>query len=106
MVIDIVADYIGKTISYLRSHDYDRIEAKRHGAENWSLQVNQVFEQTVVAQTAVETNSWYVGANIKSKLHKTLLYFGGIPNYMNALNQEVDRGYPSHLLSTPKEVSV
>ncbi|KAH0827270.1 Phenylacetone monooxygenase [Fonsecaea pedrosoi] len=106
MVIDIVADYIGKTISYLKSHDIDRIESKKEAAESWSSEVNHVFEQTVVAQTAMDVKSWYVGANIQSKLHKTLLYFGGIPRYMEILNKEIEEKYPSHTLSGPKEVTV
>ena len=51
-----------------------------------------------------DAKSWYVGANINSKLHKTLFYFGGIPTYINALNKEIEEGFPSHVLSLPKEV--
>ena len=106
MVIDTVSDYIGKTISYLEKHHYDRIESKREAAEKWSHQVNHLFAQTVVAQSAMDVRSWYVGANIESKLHNTLLYFGGIPTYINVLNKEIEDGYPGHILSSPKEIVV
>ncbi|KAI1625072.1 putative cyclohexanone monooxygenase [Exophiala viscosa] len=106
MVIDTVADWIGKTISYLEKHHYDRIESKQEAAEKWSHQVNHLFAQTVVAQSAMDVKSWYVGANIESKLHRTLLYFGGIPTYINVLNKEIEDGYPGHILSSPKEIVV
>lgn len=106
MVIDVVSDYIGKTISYLKAHHIDRMEAKKEAAESWSNEVNYVFEQTVVAQSAKDVKSWYVGANIQSKLHKTLLYFGGIPRYMERLNKEIEQDYPSHTLSGGKAIAV
>lgn len=106
MVIDIESEFIGKTISYLKQHNYGRIESKQEAAEEWSHKVNFLFEQTVVAQSAMDVKSWYVGANIESKLHKTLLYFGGIPTYIGLLDKEIEDGYPSHVLSAPKEIAV
>lgn len=106
MVIDIVSDYIGKTISYLKSRHFDRLVSKRGAAEDWSVQVNQSFEHTVVAQTAMDVKSWYVGANIQSKLHKTLLYFGGVPKYMSILDKEVEEGFPSYDMSVHGRASL
>lgn len=104
MVIDTTVDYVGRTISYLEKHQVERMDARKETAEKWSLLTNYIFEQTVVAQSAMDVKSWYVGANIDSKLHKTLLYFGGIPTYINTLNKEIEEGFPSHVLSLAKEV--
>lgn len=106
MVIDIISDYIGKTISYLKANKIDRIETKRDAAEKWSDEVNHVFNQTVVAQTSMDVKSWYVGANVGTKLHRTLLYFGGIPKYVELLNKEIEQDYPSHSLSHNKPIAV
>jgi hypothetical protein len=67
LVIDNTADWIGKTMSYMKASGYNRIEATKQAAEQWSDHVNLVFNSTVMAQSAKDINSWLVGANVGSK---------------------------------------
>jgi hypothetical protein len=101
LVIDNTADWIGRTISYMKDHHVARIECKKEAAERWTNHVDDLFKATVVAQSAKDVGAWYVGANVESKLRKTLFYFGGIPAYINAVDKEIKDGYPGHVLSTP-----
>lgn len=105
LIIDNTADWIGRTISYMKDHHVDRIECKKEAAERWTNHVDDVFNTTVVAQSAQDVGAWYVGANVKSKLRKTLFYFGGIPAYIKAVDKEIEDGYPGHILSTPIKAS-
>jgi hypothetical protein len=100
LVIDNTADWIGKTMSYMKASGYNRIEATKQAAEQWSDHVNLVFNSTVVAQSAKDTNSWLVGANVGSKQKQTLFYLGGVPAYFAAVKKELEDQYPGHKFST------
>ena len=99
LVIDNTADWIGKTLSYMRTNGYDRFESTEKAAEKWSDHVNLLFESTVIAQSAKDVGAWIVGANVESKEKKTLFYFGGVPAYIAAVDKEIQDEYPSHIFA-------
>lgn len=100
LVIDNTADWIGKTISHMKANGYNRVESTEVAAEQWSDHVNLVFNSTVIAQSAKDTRSWLVGANVESKQKQTLFYLGGVPAYFAAVEKEIQDGYPGYKFST------
>lgn len=105
LIIDNAADWIGRTLSYMKTNHIDRIGAKRDSAEQWCNHCEDIFNTTVVAQSSKQVAAWYVGANVKAKQQKTLFYFGGMPAYIAASDKEIKDGYPGHILTTASKIS-
>ncbi|KAH0828448.1 hypothetical protein AYO21_00416 [Fonsecaea monophora] len=103
IIIDNTVDWIGKTLSFMRSHGYERIETKEDSARHWTEQVEAVFNATVLPEGAKETRSWYVGANLEGKTVRPLFWFGGVAPYFAICDKEISDGYPGFEFSTPEQ---
>ncbi|KAK5193921.1 hypothetical protein LTR99_005849 [Exophiala xenobiotica] len=104
-VIDNTADWIGRTIMYMRDHGYARIDTKRETAEAWREKVNAVFNATVLPQGARDTHSWYVGANVEGKPVEPLFWLGGVGPYFQECENEITNGFPGFSFSTSTSTS-
>jgi cyclohexanone monooxygenase len=100
LIIDYVADWIGRTIATMNANGHDRVESNEEAAQKWSDHVNEVFNSLVVAQSAKDVGAWIVGANVEGKEKCSLFYFGGVPAYAAAIDKEIQDGYPGHVFST------
>ncbi|EXJ65789.1 uncharacterized protein A1O5_11030 [Cladophialophora psammophila CBS 110553] len=105
VIIDNTVDWIGKTISFMRSNGYERIDTKEDFAKNWSEQVEAAFNATVLPEGAKETRSWYIGANLEGKTVRPLFWFGGVGPYFAHCEREINEGYPGFVFSSPEQAS-
>jgi cyclohexanone monooxygenase len=100
LITDYVTDWIGRTIASMKAKGYDHVESSDEVAKKWSDHVNEVYESLVICQSSKDVGAWIVGANVEDKEKTSLFYFGGVPAYANAIDKEIQDGYPGHVFST------
>jgi cyclohexanone monooxygenase len=105
VVIDNTADWIGRTILYMREHGHTRMETKKETAEAWREKVHAVFNTTVLPQGARDTHSWYVGANVEGKPVEPLFWLGGVGPYFQECENEISSGLPGFSFSSSSSSS-
>lgn len=105
IIIDNTVDWIGKTISHMRTEGHERMDTTHEVADHWSEQVNAVFNATVLPQGARDTRSWYIGANVEGKTVEPMFWFGGLAPYFTHCAKEIDSGYPGYTFSGPIEAA-
>ncbi|KIW28895.1 uncharacterized protein PV07_04750 [Cladophialophora immunda] len=103
VIIDNTVDWIGKTLSFMRSNGYGRVDTKEDYAKTWSEQVDAAFNATVLPEGAKETRSWYIGANLEGKTVRPLFWFGGVAPYFAHCEREITEGYPGFEFSSPEQ---
>ncbi|OAP57831.1 hypothetical protein AYL99_08569 [Fonsecaea erecta] len=103
IIIDNTVDWIGKTVAFMRTNGYGRIDTKEDHARSWSDQVDAAFNATVLAEGAKETRSWYIGANTEGKTVRPLFWFGGVGPYFERCDKEISDGYPGFEFSSPEQ---
>lgn len=100
MVIDVMVDWIGRTMGRMKAQGHNRIESTEEGAEKWADHVNMVLNALVIAETSKQESSWMVGSNVEGKTQGSLMYLGGVPAFSAAVAKEIDDNYPGHQFST------
>ena len=88
-------DYIVECLVYMRERGLSRIEATPEAEEAWRQQCLELVKPTLFPKA----DSWYMGANIPGKKREILMYTGGVPMYMEALNACAANGYEGYALS-------
>ncbi|WP_322049410.1 NAD(P)/FAD-dependent oxidoreductase [Paraburkholderia sp. J67] len=88
-------DVVIQLLDYLRANDYARIESTKGADEAWAEHVSDVASKTLF----VQTNSWYMGANIPGKKREMLNYPGGLPLYLQKCDETAQKGYEGFVLS-------
>ena len=68
----------------------DRIEATREAEERWTAAIDEFVAGALFRQAT----SWYTGANIPDKKIQMLMYPGGLPSYLNEVNNSAAQGFP------------
>ena len=79
-------EWIADVLCKQRDEKLATVEAKREAAEAWAKGVRDLANMTL----AVETNSWYMGANVPGKKREFLLYLGGLPEWQKACQKALD----------------
>lgn len=102
MVIDMSADWVGRTLGWMKENNKDRCESTHEGAVKWSEHVRAVYNMLVIAKSSGDKNirSWMVGSNIADREVTPIFYFGGVPAYSAAMKKEIDEGFPGHSFAT------
>ncbi len=90
-------EWISDLLVYAREHGFTTVEATVEAQDDWVEHVNQVAEGTMF--TATTCNSWYLGANIPGKTRVFLPYVGGLPRYIDRLDEIASAGYEGFALS-------
>jgi cyclohexanone monooxygenase len=93
-------DWIADCLSHMREHGLVRIEPEPDAEEEWSQHNDDVAGHTLY----METDSWYVGANIEGKPRKLLTYVGGLPAYKKICDEVAGDGYRGFRLSSDAAV--
>lgn len=88
-------DWIGKTLNYMEQNKLVKIDVNQGAVETWSSHVRDVFESTLVAQSAKDAGAWFVGGNIPGKASDILFYFGGLDKWTEWLNREAKSEWAS-----------
>ena len=87
-------EWVTDCIRYLRSHDIERISATVEAAEAWC----EHCEQGVSNSLLLNTDSWFMGANIPGKKRMFLGYGGGLPRYRAQCNEVAAAGCQGFVL--------
>ena len=95
VVIDGTVSSIGKAIEHLRQNKQSKIVATEAASRQWATHVNDVFQMTLLASSAPQVRSWYVGTNVPGKPETVLFYFGGVGTYFTTLGKEAAEGFPT-----------
>jgi len=88
-------DVVIQLLEHLREKDYQRIESTKEADEAWAEHVSDVASQTLF----VQTDSWYMGANIPGKKREMLNYPGGLPLYLQKCEETARKDYEGFVLS-------
>lgn len=94
VVIDNACDWIGKFMTYMEKHDFQRTEPTQEAMDQWTKLLTDVYEMTVLPDAAKKAGSWYIGANIPGKRIEPLFWFGGVKTYFALCDQEQNANYP------------
>jgi cyclohexanone monooxygenase len=87
----------------MREGGYDRMVPTAEASDQWGGLIEQTMEGTILAK-GEEVGSYYVGANIPGRPHKSMFYFGGIPNYFRLCQEVVDNDFEGIKFSTTPSV--
>jgi cyclohexanone monooxygenase len=82
-------EWVANCVRYVRENGYRSITATREAQDNWVDHVNEVASHTLMLQT----DSWYLGANIPGKPRVFMPYAGGVGAYRQHCQQIADAGY-------------
>ena len=82
-------EWIADCIEHLRQHKHQTIEPTVEAESSWVAHVNEIGAGTLF----VQTNSWYVGANVPGKPRVILPYLGGFEPYCKKCDEVVQNGY-------------
>jgi cyclohexanone monooxygenase len=93
-------NWIANCLEYLRNQDLSRIEPEPAAEGDWSQHNDEVASHTLY----METDCWYVGANIEGKPRKLLTYVGGLIAYSEICDDVARDGYRGFRL-TPNQAA-
>lgn len=99
LVLDNTGDWIGQTMAYMKEHDKTTAEPTSEAQAKWCKALTDVYEGTVLPQAATKAGSWYIGANIPGKRVAPLFWFGGVVSYFKLCDEEIEKGFPSMIMS-------
>ena len=78
--LEMQSEWIVSALCKQREEGLATVEAKAEEEKAWRSKVLEMADMTM----AVETNSWYMGANVPGKRREYLLYMGGLSNWHQA----------------------
>lgn len=85
--------YIVDCIKKMGSEGYDRCEPKQDAEDAWTAHTAEIHAMTLMAQ-GDKVHSWMMGANLKDKTPRVLIYFGGANAYYDKMRESVEAGFP------------
>ncbi|MGN1385788.1 MAG: flavin-containing monooxygenase [Bacillus sp. (in: firmicutes)] len=91
-------EWIADCIEYLRNQEIDTIEAQVDAEHAWSAHCKEVADSTLL----VQTDSWYMGANIEGKPRSFPIYLGGVGTYRQICDDIAAKGYEGFLLKNKR----
>ena len=84
--IELQCEWILDTILKQQADNLVAVEAKKQAEDAWRKQTLDIASKTL----SIETNSWYMGANVPGKKREYLLYMGGIPAWHKACEEALE----------------
>ena len=85
--------YIIDCIKKMEHEGYALCKPKHDAEEAWVNHTADIHRQTLMAQ-GDKVHSWMMGANLRNKKPRVLIYFGGANAYYDKLRASVDAGFP------------
>jgi len=86
---EVVADWVGACIAYMRENGFERIEADPEAEAAWTEHANALTEGMLFTKT----DSWFMGTNVPGKKRTFLFYAGGAPLFREKVAEVVAKGY-------------
>ncbi|KAG6890331.1 hypothetical protein C0995_009538 [Termitomyces sp. Mi166 len=93
---EIEGDWVVDCLTYLRRHDYTRIDATGEASKAWVQRVADIFSKGFWTQT----KSWYTGGNVPGKRVEPLNFNGGLPLYTTLIQESARAGYTGFTLTS------
>ena len=87
-------EWIAGLIGYMRDRGIDYVEATEDAEDRWVAHHNQLAQDTLL----LDTDSWWVGANIPGKVRTLYPYVGGVGVFRDTCQQVADNGYEGFTL--------
>ena len=88
-------EWISQCVSYLREHDFTRIEADVAAEDRWVTHVNEAADRTLFPLA----DSWFLGANVPGKPRVFMPYVAKIGVYRRECDAVASDGYVGFRLS-------
>lgn len=82
-------DWISGCVQHLHEHGHDSIEPTAQAQAQWTTNSDELAAQTLL----METDSWYLGANIPGKQRRFLAYTGGASEYARICDEVAGKNY-------------
>lgn len=86
---EVVAEWIGGCIGYMKNKGYVRIEAEPRAEEMWTEHAESLTEGMLFTKT----DSWFMGSNVPGKKRTFLFYAGGAPAFRNKIAEVAANDY-------------
>ena len=83
-------DWVVNFIADMKRENVTRFEARPEAEKRWRDEIDLILAQTLFGYAA----SWYMGVNVPGKPVQMLMYPGGLPAYLNAVNESRANEYP------------
>lgn len=83
-------DWIVNFITDMRRENVTRFEATPEAEKRWQDEIDLILGVTLFGRAA----SWYMGRNVPGKPVQMLMYPGGLPAYLHAVNESRAQEYP------------
>lgn len=93
-VIETQVDFIEKVLEHALAEGTTRVEATPEATQAWSDMCDMILSATILEQ-GLGDRPWFLGANVPGKAPSTLCYLGGMGGYVAAIDEEVQKGFPS-----------
>lgn len=81
-------DWLADLITYVKTNNYSRAEVSEQAAQDWTEHVYESAKPVLLA-----SGSWYQRGNIPGSDGKVLVYYGGLPNWVEKATEIADSGY-------------
>ncbi len=95
MAIEQHVEWIAGCMSHMREEKLESIEALGDAEESWMALHMRIADMTMILQT----DSWWVGANIPGKRRILYPFVGGLPTYRAKCDEVAAKGYEGFALS-------
>lgn len=90
VVLDGIAEWIGRAITHLGESEFDRMEATPDAVDHWCKHLTEIVNATLLPRGP---RSWMFGANIPGKPQVVLFYFAGVGPYRRECLEAADNNF-------------
>src|SRR5690606_728417 len=91
---ELEGDWVVNVVEDMRAKGIRRYDAKPDAAHKWAERCNDLANMSLLPKA----KSWYMGANVPGKRPEIQPFIGGQVAYRDALNEEIEMGYPNLVL--------
>jgi len=91
---EVVAEWIGSCLVYLKNKGYVRIGAEQQAEETWTEHAESLTEGMLFTKT----DSWFMGSNAPGKKRTSLCYAGAAPAFRDKITEVAANDYQGFTL--------
>jgi cation diffusion facilitator CzcD-associated flavoprotein CzcO len=88
-------EWVVECLKYMRQNKFSRIESTAAADDAWTEHIGELANASLFPRV----DSWFMSANVPGKARQIAGYPGGLPNFVQKLNETAGRGYEGFELS-------